>query len=198
VLSDGGTIGATVLSGGVLTVQKGGRSDDTVVSSGGLEAVSGTAKATTVSAGGSALVSSGGIANTLEIEGGGSALVQSGSVVLGATIEGGILEIARGAVVNSSTFTFSGGGTLVLDDTKFRGTISGTTEFAIDLTTLAFHTGTTTANYAPNSSNTGGVLTVTDGTATARLTMLGQYSTANFSVHDDGSHFTLLTFGSGH
>ncbi len=71
-----------LVSGGTMSVLKGGTANGTVVS-GGAEVVDGTANATTVSAGGSAAVSSGGQANGLVIASGGSATVSSGGAVLG-------------------------------------------------------------------------------------------------------------------
>ena len=41
------------------------------------------------------------------------------------------------------------------------------------------------------SAGTSGTLTVTDGTHTARLTMLGQYQLANFTLTDDGYSVAL-------
>ncbi|HEX3972483.1 MAG TPA: hypothetical protein VHX19_14230, partial [Stellaceae bacterium] len=63
----------------------------------------------------------------------------------------------------------------------------------IDLTTVAFNSATTSATFAEAGNNLSGTLTVTDGTNTANLTLLGQYSTANFNVHTDGGAGTLVT-----
>src|SRR5207248_729138 len=82
---------------------------------------------------------------------GGSVLVQSGGAVSAATLTGGTLEIASGGLVSSSTITFAGSGTLVLDDTKFRGKIAGfdSPDETIDLTTVTF--ATATLGYTGNS-----------------------------------------------
>jgi hypothetical protein len=42
-------------------------------------------------------------------------------------------------------------------------------------------------------SNTSGTLTVSDGTHTTNLTLLGQYATAQFNLTSDGHGGTLVT-----
>ncbi len=168
-----------------------GEANGTVVS-GGLEIVSGSAGGTVVDAGGSAVVSSGGTANAMVLNGG-SATVMSGGAISGATISGGTLEIASGGGVMSSTISFAGGGTLMLDDTKFRGKVAGLDSPAetIDLVAIAYHSGTTTLGYSGNTLS--GTLTVTDGTHTARLAILGDHALANFTLADDGHGGTLVS-----
>ena len=85
-------------------------------------------------------------------------------------------------------------GTLALDDSQsFAGTIAGFgAENQIDLGDIGFSTNSTLA-YTPNNGNTGGELVVSDGTYTANLALLGQYSAANFAVAGDGHGGTLLT-----
>ena len=58
----------------------------------------------------------------------------------------------------------------------------------IDLTTVDF--ATATLGYVGNSLS--GTLTVTDGTNTARLAMLGSYVAANFHLADDHHGGTLV------
>jgi hypothetical protein len=85
--------------------------------------------------------------------------------------------------VLSSTIIFAGGGSLVLDSNKFRGKIAGFAEpDTIDLTAIAYVSRTTTPGYAGN--NLSGTLAVTDGTHTAKLTMLGQYVVEQFSLSE--------------
>ncbi len=189
VESGGAAVGA-VLSGGTQTVMKGAIANGTVVL-GGEEDVSGTANGTVVSAGGSAEMSSGGQANSLIIDTGGSATVMSGGAVSGATLSGGTLEIKSGGLVLSSTMTFSGG-ELVLDDTKFKGKIdnfNSTDPDSIDLTAINF--ATMTLGYSGNS--TSGTLSVSDGTHTMKLTMIGDFTAANFQATTDGGVGTLIT-----
>jgi hypothetical protein len=56
----------------------------------------------------------------------------------------------------------------------------------IDLRDITF-SNITTETFTQNT------LTVTDGTHTANLTLLGQYSTANFTLSSDGHGGTLIT-----
>jgi len=69
------------------------------------------------------------------------------------------------------------------------GSPAGVTE-EIDLLDISFGPGTT-ETYA--GGTTSGTLMVTDGTHTANLALLGQYSTANFSLSSDGHGGTIVT-----
>jgi hypothetical protein len=51
----------------------------------------------------------------------------------------------------------------------------------------------TTLAYAANAGNTGGTLTVSDGTHTASLALLGQYTAADFALSADGHGGTYIT-----
>jgi trimeric autotransporter adhesin len=62
----------------------------------------------------------------------------------------------------------------------------------IDLTTIAF-SASTTIGYAPNSGNTGGTITVSDGTHQALITVVGQFAAADFHTASDFSGGTLVT-----
>jgi autotransporter passenger strand-loop-strand repeat protein len=123
------------------------------------------------------------------VDSGGHELVTSGGVVSAATISGGTLEIQSGGGVMSSTITFASGGTLVLDDTKFRGKIAGfAVPDTIDLTTVSF--ASATLGYTGNTLS--GTFTVTDSVHTAKLAMLGQYAAGNH-LSDDGHGGTLVS-----
>jgi hypothetical protein len=65
----------------------------------------------------------------------------------------------------------------------------------IDLTTVAFGANTT-LGFVENMNNTQGVLTVSDGTHTAAITLLGQYTTASFQDESDGGSGTLVAMAS--
>ncbi len=60
----------------------------------------------------------------------------------------------------------------------------------IDLADIALLQATT-LGYADNT--TSGTLTVSDGTNTAQLVLLGQYATANFNLVSDGTGGSILT-----
>ena len=61
----------------------------------------------------------------------------------------------------------------------------------LDLADLAFGKNTT-LGYAGNSSNTGGTLTMSDGTHTANIALLGQYMASSFATSADGFGGTLI------
>jgi hypothetical protein len=74
----------------------------------------------------------------------------------------------------------------------FSGTVVGFDgSDVLDLADLAFGSNTT-LGYAANSNNTGGTLTVSDGTHTANIALLGQYMAASFSMSADGFGGTLI------
>ena len=160
------------------------------MSGGGIENVSGVTQNTSVGDGGSVTVFSGGVASNSLIQSGGTEVVMSGGAFSGATLAGGTLDIQSGGNSLSSTIEFVGDGHLILESTRFRGKIDGfTLGDTIDLTTVAFGSSTT-SSYLDNG--TSGTLTVTDGTHTARLTMLGQYQLLNFTLTSDGTGGTLI------
>jgi len=68
----------------------------------------------------------------------------------------------------------------------FRGAVAGFDgSDVLDLADVAFGKNTT-LGYAANSSNTGGTLTVSDGTHTADISLLGQYMAGSFVMSADG------------
>ncbi|MGA8817074.1 MAG: hypothetical protein WB624_07275, partial [Xanthobacteraceae bacterium] len=84
-------------------------------------------------------------------------------------------------------------GTLQLDDSRgFTGQISGFSgQDQIDLGDIGFG-ASSTIGYAANSDNSGGTLTVSDGTNTANLALLGQYSAASFIASSDGHGGSMI------
>ena len=73
-----------------------------------------------------------------------------------------------------------------------RGTVAGFgSNDVLDLADLAFG-GNTTLGYAANSNDTGGTLTASDGTHTANIALLGQYTAASFVMSADGFGGTLI------
>ena len=71
------------------------------------------------------------------------------------------------------------------------GSPFGVTE-EIDLRDVAFGSGTI-LSFTEAGNNLSGSLTVSDGTHTASLTLLGQYATGNFTLSSDGHGGTLVT-----
>jgi hypothetical protein len=119
----------------------------------------------------------------------------SGGTAAATTISGGTLEVTSGA--NGGNVTFASGGILQLDSLMaFGGTISGfTLGDEIDLRGLAYTSGTTNLSWTQLTSgaNASGTLTVSSGAAVETLTLLGQYTAANFSATSDGFGGTLVT-----
>jgi hypothetical protein len=113
----------------------------------------------------------------------------SGAATIGV---GAILDLSTG---DSASVTFAAStGLLKLDQpSTFSGTVSNFgAQTAIDLPTIAFDTQTT-LGYAANGANTGGTLTVSDGTHAAAIALLGQYTAANFVAASDGHGSTMIT-----
>ena len=108
------------------------------------------------------------------------------------------MEMQSGAhVLNGSTTSFSfsggGGGEIVLDENRFRGTIVGfAASDTIDLRAMSWAQSPHIVSY--NSNNN--MLTVAAGTDTAKLTILGAFAQANFQLADDHSGGTLIQYHS--
>jgi autotransporter passenger strand-loop-strand repeat protein len=206
MVSDGGTMFVTtglsfynqVESGGVLAVYgSGALAAQDAINSGGNELISGGGEDAFSVVSGAQIVENGGFTSGSVLADGGLELVQSGGDAISTIMSGGLLVVRSGGIVGSISFG-SGGGVVELDYSQgFNGTISGfaspagVTE-AIDLVDITFGTGTS-VKFTEAAGNTSGTLTVTDGTHTANLTLLGQYSAANFSLSSDGNGGTLIT-----
>jgi hypothetical protein len=111
----------------------------------------------------------------------------------GSSISAGHLTVGVGAGVEltgaySGTITFAGStGTLKIDNpTSFSGSIGGQLAIGdvIDLPNITAGAGATLA-YSGN--NGPGTLTVSDGTHTDSIALLGNYSLANFTASSDGN-----------
>ncbi len=119
-------------------------------------------------------------------------------MLIGATLSGGSLEIQSGGIAGTSQINFTTGGTVggtpQLDDSvHFSGTISGFgVPGNIDLRDIAFGSATT-LGFSEAGDNLSGTLTVSDGTHTANIILLGQYATGNFTKQSDGNGGTLIT-----
>jgi hypothetical protein len=85
-------------------------------------------------------------------------------------------------------------GTLTLDDSQaYAGTVDGLAPGNhIDLADISF-SAHTTLGYMPNNSNSGGVLTASDGSHVAKIALLGQYAAASFVMASDGHGGTLIS-----
>jgi hypothetical protein len=118
----------------------------------------------------------------------------SGSATIGARAT---LELAA---ANAEAVTFTGsGGTLILDGSASAGQASSSTgtvaglggQNVIDLPGIAFD-AQTTVGYSANSNQAGGTLTVTDGTHTANIALLGNYMASTFTMAGDRGGGTMV------
>ncbi|MCC8960715.1 hypothetical protein H8B02_47190, partial [Bradyrhizobium sp. Pear77] len=107
-----------------------------------------------------------------------------------ATIAAGATLELPGA--SSATVAFQGStGTLKLDNSaSFAGTVAGMTgSDAIDFANINF-ANVHTPTFSGDSSH--GTLTVTDGTVTASIALLGNYMASTFTTSSDGHGGTLV------
>jgi autotransporter passenger strand-loop-strand repeat protein len=201
VLTDGVTSHTTVSSGGTELVAAGGTAYSTTVASSGTLTIDGTVSGATVLSGGIAVVSAGGTLDVLAgntvagatVMAGGFEYVSSGGKIDGATISGGTLVLSSGSNAGQSTIVFAGGGTLEVDASKkFAAAISGFgVPDHIDLADIAFGPKTT-LGFTEAANNLSGTLTVSDGTNTAHILLLGQYLVGQFTSASDGHVGTLI------
>jgi hypothetical protein len=98
---------------------------------------------------------------------------------------------------SASGVVFANGGTLQLDSgAHIIGIISGFhLGDEIDLRGLAYDSGSSTVSWTQKTSGTtaSGTLTIKEGKQTQSFTLIGTYTTSNFSVTSDGQGGTLVT-----
>jgi len=109
-----------------------------------------------------------------------------------ATLDGGTLEIgAGGADAQAVTFGAAGGKLQIDQGGSFTGSIAGLVAGdQIDLSTIGYGLGTT-GTYVGDA--TGGTLTVTDGTNSVDLHLVGDYTDAHFAGSADSNGDLLIT-----
>ncbi|MGZ5528971.1 MAG: Ig-like domain-containing protein, partial [Limisphaerales bacterium] len=108
-----------------------------------------------------------------------------------------VVTVANGATVeidgaSAQSVTFAGTtGTLKIDDSQaFAGHVSGLTgSDALDLADVSYGANTT-ASFSGDAH--GGTLTVTDGTDTAHVALLGDYLTSGWTLSSDGHGGTVV------
>jgi autotransporter passenger strand-loop-strand repeat protein len=199
IVVSGGTASGTTLSGGGFDLVF-GTAVDTMILSGGIEGVQtgGVSLGAQIDSGGIQVVDVGGLASGTIAMSGGAEVVVSGGTASGTTISsGGFMDVRSGGAVGSGAVTFSGGGTLQLDDSVHfgGGLLAGFgVPDMLDLRDITFSSGTT-VNFVEAPSNSSGTLMVGNGTpaTTANITLLGQYMTGQFNIKTDGAGGTLVT-----
>jgi autotransporter passenger strand-loop-strand repeat protein len=114
---------------------------------------------------------------------GGTVQVFSGGVINNATISSGLLELQSGTTAGTSNITFAGDGTLKLDDTGAYGFLVAGFGIPdqIDFSEINF----ATANKHNSGNTLSGTLTVEDGTNSASILLLGNYSLASFTLNPE-------------
>jgi hypothetical protein len=97
------------------------------------------------------------------------------------------------ARTRGATLQADANATLKIDHAaEFSGVVAGFDgNDVLELADLAFGRNTT-LGYAANSDNTGGRLTVSDGTHTANIALLGQYTAGSFVMSADGFDGTFI------
>jgi hypothetical protein len=107
-------------------------------------------------------------------------------------IDGGALFELNGP--DTQNVVFDGGkGELQIDSSSFGGKIAGLAATdQLDLQAIGYGLGTT-ATYVSNADNSGGILTVTDGSHSISLNLVGDYRDAHFAGSSDGNGGTLIT-----
>jgi large repetitive protein len=137
------------------------------------------------------------VANSGNLWANGGNLTFEGAVTGNGTAKiDGTATLEFGAASSANT-TFDAGaaGTLKLDQsTSFTGTVAGFgAGDAIDLRDIGFGAGAT-IGYSANAAGTGGTLTMSDGTHTASIALLGQYAAAGFQGALDAGAGTIVTY----
>ncbi|WP_375313361.1 hypothetical protein WHZ77_09070 [Bradyrhizobium sp. A5] len=181
----------TVNAGSQQNVYADGFATGTTINAGGFQLDWGSASATIVNGGAQYVYGS--AAGTTVLAG--AQHVQSGGSADDTTIGAGALAYVHGGGTIDDVIFAGANAALVLDQaSSFTGTISGWQDHdSIDLGDILFSDGVTSLAYAQNGDNSGGTLTVSDGTHTASLSLLGQYSAADFALSSDGHGGTLIT-----
>jgi hypothetical protein len=156
-----------------------------VVNAGTLEATGsgGLDIAGAVANSGSLMAEGGNITIHGDVTGSGTALIDGG-----ATIEFG------GASSATTSFTATATGTLMLDNSAgFTGTVTGfAANDQIDLADI--QASGAVLSFAANGNGNSGTLTVSDGTHTANITLVGTYDPTGFHLGPDHALGVVITY----
>jgi hypothetical protein len=191
VISGAGSLGA-----GSLTLTNGG----TIDADGTNALVIDTGSNLVVNSGTLESTGLGGLQVASALENDGLILAQSGSITIAGNLSGsGHVEIGGSATIefggaagNAIALDASATGLIVFDHSDaFSGSISGlNSDDVLDLKDVQFGAGTTLTYSDDGSGN--GVLTISDGTHSAVLHLVGSYQAGNFSLLSDGQGGVLV------
>jgi len=132
-------------------------------------------------------------------------MVNKGTLELAGTVlgSGGSFKISNGstlevdaALPNTQKLVFgTGGGTLVLNDpAEYGASITGFgAHTAVDVTVFKF-SGKPKVSFVEAVSKKQGVLTLTDGSQSLKITLFGQYVAAGFHLAADSGGGTVVTY----
>jgi len=193
-------LGAGDLGGGSMVLDNEG--DGTIGSATGTALVIDTGANTILNSGLIASESAGGLTVKSAVINNSLLGVSVGTLTLDAAVTGtGEVLINAGTAAFAAAFSqnvdFEGAaGVLQLAKSQaYTGAITGfskTGGTSLDLRDIAFTTGKTKATFVENGAKTQGVLTVTDGTHTALITLVGNYAGSTFTTKSDGHSGTTV------
>jgi hypothetical protein len=189
-------VGTGQLGDGVLKLVNGGTIDGSLATaltiSTGANTVTNSGLIENTSTGGTTLA--GALSNT------GTVQVTKGTLTVDGAVSGaGTVKIGGGTADFGSTFTenvafTSTTGVLELAKSQaYTGQVTGlskTGTSSLDLLDIAFASGTTKATFSGTTAS--GTLTVTDGTHTAKITLIGDYVGHTFTTSSDGHGGTTV------
>jgi len=189
--------GAGQLGEGQLTLHNQG----SIIASGSNALTIDTGANAVVNSGTLGATSSGGLVIRSDLANSGLLWANGGSITIDGNVSGtgaalidGVATFEMGGAFGESV-TLDGGANATLKinhAADFSGAVAGFDgNDVLDLADLAFGSNTT-LGYAANSNNTGGTLTVSDGTHTANIELLGQYIAASFVMSANGLGGTLI------
>jgi hypothetical protein len=132
----------------------------------------------------------------LTVSPGGTEAVKPGVTLSSPTIAAGVIMVISSGASLAGTVTVGNG--VQLDMTglsAFSGAVLSGFDGSdvIDLQSLTY-TSAETATFTPNMTNTGGLLTVSNGSHAVSINLLGQYAAAGFSAVQDGGAGTVVTY----
>ena len=189
--------GAGQLGEGQLTLHNKG----TIIASGSNALTIDTGANAVVNSGTLGATGSGGLVIHSDIANSGLLWANGGNITIDGNVSGtgsalidGVATFEMGGAFGENvTLDAGANATLKIDHAAdFSGAVAGFDgNDVLDLADLAFGSNTT-LGYAANSNNTGGTLTVSDGTHTANIALLGQYTAASFVMSADGFGGTLI------
>ena len=116
--------------------------------------------------------------------------LQNGTTAPSISVSDGATVEIDGASAQSVTFLGTSGTLVLKDGSGFTGQVSGLAEAdALDLADVHYGANTTAA-FSGNAN--GGTLTITDGTHTAQIAMLGDYLGSGWTLSSDGNGGTVV------